>query len=192
MGSIDIIGDEEGGNWKEGLTPFDSGNKCAIMAVFSVFGIPKTYLDVGCGTGAMVNLARQIGVAAYGVDWLPHDEEWIHRRDLRKPFDMAIPCDLVTSIEFVEHIEPEYEGIISDTLVRHVAKGGRLVMTSAPPGQPGYNHFNCQPLKYWRDRMETRGLEYSNVDTRKLVEVWGHTFMATHWLENNLQVFYRP
>ena len=88
--------------------------------------------------------------------------------------------------------EPEYEGVISDTLVRHVAKGGRLVMTSAPPGQPGYNHFNCQPLKYWRDRMETRGLEYSNVDTRKLVEVWGHTFMATHWLENNLQVFYRP
>lgn len=183
---------QEGKQWLEGLSQFDSGNRCAILAVFATFGIPATYLDVGCGTGAMVGIARQIGVDAYGVDQLPHDEEWIYRRDLRQPFDQARQFELVTSIEFVEHIEAEYEGTISDTLARHIMpNGGRLVLTSAPPGQPGYNHFNCQPKSYWRDRLEVRGLYYSEADTDRLVEVWARTFMATHWLENNLQVFRR-
>ena len=54
-----------------------------------------------------------------------------------------------------------------------------------------YITHNCQVKSYWRDRMENRGLRYSELETLRLVEVWSHTFMATHWLENNLQVFRR-
>lgn len=178
-----------------GLSAFDAGNRLAIMGVFAVFGEPKKYLDVGCGTGAMIELARAIGVDAYGVDVLPHPlekDDYIYRQDLRYPFDAARKFDIVTCIEFVEHIEPEYEGVICDTLARHVSPdGGILVLTSAPPGQDGYHHVNCQPKSYWRARMINRGLHYSDTETRKLAEVWAHTFMVTHWLETNLQVFRR-
>lgn len=187
-----MIGQQESQQWFEGLSQFDASNQCAILAVFAIFGIPTTYLDVGCGTGAMVKVAKAIGVDAYGVDQLVGEDYYnLYRRDLRQPFDLARQFDLVTSIEFVEHVEADYEGNVSDTLTRHVGIGGRLVLTSAPPGQPGYNHFNCQPKSYWRDRMENRGLRYSEIETLRLVEVWSHTFMATHWLENNLQVFRR-
>lgn len=177
--------------WLNGLREFDVGNRLALLALFAGFGIPNSYLDVGCGSGAMVNLARALWVDAYGVDILPHDDSHFYKHDLNLPFDLKRQFDLVTSIEVVEHIRPESEGALSDTLVRHVAPGGRLVLTAAPPGQDGDGHVNCQPKKYWRDRMETRGLKYSEVDTRRLYALWHHTHWATHWCEDNLQVFQR-
>jgi len=46
------------GDWVAELAPFDAWNERALMIAFGVFGMPRSLLDVGCGTGAMVNLAR--------------------------------------------------------------------------------------------------------------------------------------
>ena len=54
--------------WIEILAPHDVENERHAMAMFAVLGQPASYLDVGSGTGAMVNLARKLGVDAYGLD----------------------------------------------------------------------------------------------------------------------------
>ena len=185
------ITETEQQTWLEGLKEFDVGNRLALMAVFAAFGEPISYLDVGCGTGAMVKLARQLGIKGHGVDLLPNESEWVRQHDLSYPFDWGWQFDLVTSIEVAEHIQPESAETFCDTLAQHVKLGGRLVLTAAIPGQVGYNHFNCQHPEYWREKLMARGLRYAQVETLKLVEMWTHTHMATHWLEKNLQIFRR-
>lgn len=175
--------------WLTGLAEFDSGNQLAILAVFAGFGIPKSYLDVGCGTGAMVKTARLFGVDAHGVDILPHAEEYLHKQDLNTFCDLGHKFALVTSIEVAEHIAPESAEILCDTFARHVAEGGLLLLTAAPPGQIGDGHVNCQPKAYWRERLEKRGLVYDDIATKRLYGLWQRTFWATHWCEENLQVF---
>lgn len=177
--------------WLNGLKEFDAGNTLAILALFAGFGIPQSYLDVGCGTGAMVKAAGKLGVDAYGVDILPHEELYIYKQDLNKFCDLGRKFALVTSIEVAEHIAPESEGVLCDTYARHVAEKGMLVLTAAPPGQVGDGHINCQPKHYWRDRLESRGLKYDGAATLRLYNLWRNTHWATHWCEENLQVFRR-
>lgn len=178
-------------HWVEGLKEFDWQNELVAMAIMCAFTKPTSWLDVGCGTGAMVKVARQVGVAAFGVDQIAEDGDWFKRADLTKPFDYSNTFELVSSIEMVEHLPEQFEGVISDTLVRHVAPGGRLVLSAARPGQQGFNHFNCQPQKYWRDRMESRGLTYSIADTTRLSEILKWTYTALNHLRDNVQVFKR-
>lgn len=173
--------------WLTGLKEFDQGNQLAFLAICAGFGIPNSYLDVGCGTGAMVQIARQLGVEAHGVDILPHEEEFLHRQDLNTFCDLGRKFALVTSIEVAEHIQAAE--ILCDTLTRHVSKSGMLVLTAAPPGQIGDGHINCQPKAYWKERIESRGLLYDDVATQRLFELWQRTHWATHWCEENLQVF---
>lgn len=186
---IELTSEEQ--RWLNGLREFDAGNRLAFLAICAGFGMPPSYLDIGCGSGAMVKLARALCIDAHGVDILPHDETFFTKHDLNVSLDLNRQFALVTSIEVVEHICEKSEGALCDTLVRHVAPEGRLVLTSAPPGQVGDGHINCQAKKYWRDRMISRGLKYSEPDTRRLYVLWSHTLWASHWCEENLQVFKR-
>src|SRR3990170_4394675 len=107
-GMCQTITEIEQQTWLEGLKEFDAGNRLALMAVFAAFGEPISYLDVGCGTGAMVKLARQLGIKAHGVDLLLNESEWVRQHDLSYPFEWGWQFDLVTSIEVAEHIQPEF------------------------------------------------------------------------------------
>lgn len=178
--------------WLTGLAQFDEGNALAFLAICAGFRIPHSYFDIGCGTGAMVKIARQLGVDAWGVDILPHDEPYLLQQDLREFCDLGRTFDLVTSIEVAEHIAPESMGILCDTFARHVRPdGGLLVLTTAAPGQNGDGHVNLVDKTIWRDRMEERGLKYDQWATKRLAIMWEQTHWATHWCEANLQVFHR-
>lgn len=179
----------EEARWLKGLAEFDMGNRNVILGVFACFGVPATYLDIGCGTGAMVKAARALGVDALGVDILPHDEPYLIRHNLNTKLDLFREFEVVTSVEVVEHTEPSAEGEVCDTLVRHVKKDGRLILTAAPPGQNGDGHINCQPQKYWIDRLQSRGLTYRLDSTQRLQAVWRNCWHATPWISDNLMVF---
>lgn len=191
MTDIPQISDDEKIHWREGLHEFDWQNELIAFGIMSAYKKPASWLDVGCGTGAIVNAALANSVDAFGVDQLVTDDKHFKVADLRQPLDLGRTFELVSCIEVVEHLEEQFEGVICDTLARHVASGGRLVLTAAKPGQGGYNHFNCQPQKYWRDRLESRGLRYNPIDTGRLAEIWKWTFTSLHHLEENLQVFTR-
>ena len=50
------------------LREFDEYNRRVLTAVFALFGTPDTYLDMGCGSGAMTNYARRCGVRGAAAD----------------------------------------------------------------------------------------------------------------------------
>lgn len=177
--------------WLKGLKEFDLYNQHTIMAAFAVFGIPGHYLDVGCGSGAMVRTARGLGVEAYGIDMISHPEPYFIEHDLTQPFtEYKLPeCGIVTSIEVAEHLDESGADTFCDTLVKFVAPGGWLIFTAAMPGQPGHHHVNCRPAYYWREKLYARGLNYIPEQTYRLALVWSHIFTNMHHLEANLQVF---
>lgn len=180
----------ENQRWLDGLTQFDGQNILVLLATFTVFGLPDSYLDVGCGTGIMVKTALDLGIYAVGVDRIHQDDKpYLIEHDLNKALDLGRQFRLVTSLEVAEHIERNATEKYCDILAQHVEPGGLLVMTAAPPGQPGDGHINCQPAEFWRAKMHLRGLSYSAASTHRLALAWMITYHSMHWLEANLQVF---
>lgn len=179
--------------WINGLGAFDRQNTHIAMTILAVVGLPKSYLDVGSGTGAMVNTARSLGVEAFGLDALPRGEAWPHliQHDLRQPFDFERPFELVTSIETAEHIDPDYVDVFCDTIARHMGHHSRLVFSAAMPGQEGDGHVNLQAANYWRKKFDDRGLRYVPSMTNRLMAALSLCDNSQHWVEANLQAFTR-
>lgn len=183
-------------DWLDILGPQDKWNEKHIMLAFSLFGIPKKLLDVGSGTGAMVNLARKLGVEAYGVDQIYREEDWLIQDDISKPFELTkyngpSICDMVLSIEVAEHLDADKDIVICDSIAKHVGRDGYLLFTSAYPGQGGDDHVGERPPGHWRKLFDDRGLTYSISDTAKLALLWNNISSPLMWLAVNIQVFRR-
>lgn len=179
---------EEAEQWINGLTAFDTDNTIVLFCIFATFGVPQSYLDVGSGTGVMVNTAEKLGVEVNGLDQLPRpNHPKLYQVDLRESIYLGRTYELVTSIETAEHIEPEYADTFVDTVVRHA--GQRIVFTAAMPGQQGHGHYNLKDAYYWRKKFWDRGWNYSAPETWRLALMLTTARHASHHIEANLQVF---
>lgn len=174
------------------LTKSDAWNRRHFMAMLACFGVPPTYLDVGCGTGVMPDMAYHLGVDAIGLDLHDYEEIWYQKHDLSQPLKLKKSFQLVTCIEVAEHIHPSYDGIFMDTISRHVSSdNGVLVFTAAHPGQEGEDHVNTRPAIYWRDQFYGRGLGFNQELTARLSLLWSNINSPLYWLPANVQVFTR-
>ena len=138
----------------------DVGALAWIVETFA----PKRMIDVGCGLGCMVNLMREAGIEAIGIDGDPHgrpDFCWDFRDG---PFPDPPPADVVWSMEFLEHVDEDYIPNIMDLFARSPV----VVCTHAPPGKPGHHHVNCQEELYWRERFEEHGFRFDAEKTAEL------------------------
>lgn len=149
-------------------THLDKGALDWVIQEFSC----KTYLDIGCGPGGMVQLAESLGLNARGIDGDYTVERYntnnfiIH--DFTKgPAPINETYDIGWSVEFVEHVYEEY----IPNYVQAMQKCKNLIITYAPPGWPGHHHVNCQEESYWIDKLEEYGLIYSKEHTKTLREV---------------------
>ena len=139
------------------LAPFDGWNERALAQIIAWQGVPRTYLDLGSGTGAMVNMARKMGVEAYGVDLIsrgPGNEHWFIAHDLTEPLRLPLTFDLITCLEVAEHLPPDGHETLVDTIAAHLRPkatidqlSGLLVFSAAPPGQAGEHHVGCRPAR---------------------------------------------
>ena len=103
-------------------------------------------LDLGCGPGGQVRLAKSLGMIAEGVDGDPGcHPTYLHDFTLHPTtFPYA---DVIWSVEFFEHVEEKYVVNVFRTLDQICPK---LIITScAPPGAPGHHHVNCRNSEYW-------------------------------------------
>jgi len=175
-------------DWINGLTPFDKDNEIILFCIFAAFGKPDTMLDVGSGTGAMVNTAEKLGVNANGIDILPRpNHPKLIQMDLERSITLSNKYSLVTSIEVAEHIRPDYADTLIDTICNHALDC--IVFTAAMPGQMGHGHVNCQHATYWREKFYKRGWEYNMAETYRLALLLSNAWHASHHVEANLQVF---
>lgn len=128
------------------LAPFDGWNERAFCQIVAWMGVPPSYLDLGSGTGAMVNLARKLGVDAYGVDVINGPEHWFITADLGTPVrlvqhrlngerlfnyhelssvvrpyvEQEPTFDLITCLEVAEHLPLDAHDTLCDTIVWHL------------------------------------------------------------------------
>lgn len=151
-------------------THLDEGTLRFVKKLFNI----KTMLDIGCGPGGMINLARQIGIEAYGIDGdytvdRPGvDPRWVTIHDYEtgpSPLDKKV--DLIWSCEFVEHVWEKYQ----DNYMKDFQRGNFVVMTYAPPGKPGHHHVNCNTEDYWKGVFKDYGFQFDSELTNKIRQV---------------------
>ena len=114
---------------------------------------PSSVLDVGCGLGTWLSVARELGVEAiFGIEgqWLDLKQlriepEYVAVRDLELPFNLSRAFDLVISLEVAEHLSPNAAHSVSASLIAH---GDIVLFSAAIPHQGGHNHINEQLPSY--------------------------------------------
>lgn len=151
-------------------------------------------LDLGAGAGCYSLALTRLGTETWAVELSEHapvfflDDVHTLRHDLQRPLDLERVFDLVLCIEVAEHLPESAADTLCDTIAHHC---GRLVVfTAAPPGQGGTGHINCQPPRYWRTKMEARGLQYLPSRTKQIRRVWADTLRGKFkYLTRNLALF---
>jgi SAM-dependent methyltransferase len=168
MSEINKLPDHLGGHGNK--THLDEGTLNFVKKLFNV----KTMLDIGCGPGGMIKLAREKGIEAYGIDGdfevnrSDINSDWVTIHDYEKgpsPFNKDV--DLIWSCEFVEHVYEEF----LPNFMKDFQRGKIVVMTYAPPGKPGHHHVNCNTEDYWKEKFKEYGFQYDANLTRQVREV---------------------
>jgi Tfp pilus assembly protein PilF/SAM-dependent methyltransferase len=153
---------------------------------------PGSVLDVGCGLGAWLEVAKGRGVGdVLGVDgpWIEQQRvrlasnEFQHH-DLERPLDLGRRFELVISLEVAEHLHPECAESFVDSLVRH---GDAVLFSAAVPGQGGNGHLNEQLQHYWAGLFAKH--DYLPVDVVR-PRVWLNANVFW-WLQQNTVLYVR-
>lgn len=157
---------------------------------------PASVLDVGCGTGGWVEAFRAAGVSeVHGVDgpWSPADKTLREGEFTRWNFEAGDPAgpalpreryDLVTSLEFVEHIDESRADAVADFLA---SKGDVLLISAAIPLQGGQHHVNERWPEYWTAKFAKRG--FRPFDAMRLA-LWDNPEVAS-WYRQNMILYFR-
>ena len=129
----------------------------------------KSFLDVGCGPGGMVELAEANGFDAFGIDGdytlkRYNDNNFLIHDFTKGPAPLDRKFDICWCVEFVEHV---YEKYIPN-YVQAIQNCKNLAMTHALEGQTGYHHVNCKNPDYWIKTMANYGFKFDPEMTRTL------------------------
>lgn len=126
------------------------------------FGI-KSVLDIGCGFGFHSKFFKDVfGLEVLGIEGSSKVVEFsvIPNNVINHDYKLGsfIPdknYDLCWSIEFVEHVEPQYK----DNFLKTFQSCKYLAMTHAIPNQGGHHHVNEQLSHYWISELSKFGFE---------------------------------
>jgi SAM-dependent methyltransferase len=141
----------------------DEGSLDWAIKTFEV----KSMLDIGCGVGCQVKLARSKGLDSIGLD----GDMSVFKDGLQEHIDFTLTkykpkkqYDLIWSVEFLEHVDEEY---IENYMPAFTA-GKYIICTHALPGQSGHHHVNCQPTAYWIELFDKYGFDYNDEYTAQM------------------------
>jgi len=157
-----------------------------VLSIIDVTSI----IDVGCGPGSWLDVARQMGVVTltgvegeWATEWF--DDEGIRSRgfdlllaNLEDELRPAATFDLALCIEVIEHLSPERgESFVAD-LCRCA---GHVLFGAAIPGQKGPNHLNTRWPSYWAECFAVH--DYLPLDVVR-GRVWGDDDLLVHHRQN--------
>lgn len=125
---------------------------------------PKTFLDVGCAYGYLVEALRDLGVEAYGVDISSYAVSQA-REDIRKycyvanvveglPKELQRKYDCISTVEVIEHLHEEDAQPFIHVLCSYT---NQIIFSSTPDVFDDPSHFNVQQQEYWVKRFSREG-----------------------------------
>ena len=144
----------------------------------------NSILDIGCGIGTWLAVAKELGVReTLGVDGVDLNEaelkipaENFIKQDLTAPIILNKKFDLLLCLEVAEHLPAEYAKILIDTLTQH---SDFIIFSAAIPGQGGQNHLNEQWPGYWQNLFLSNGYYPSEL------------LINTFWNNDEVEWWYR-
>ncbi|MGH9257599.1 MAG: class I SAM-dependent methyltransferase [Vicinamibacterales bacterium] len=153
-------------------------------------------IDVGCGTGALLEALRDRGCRVYGLEYAEAALRYCRARRLEvAKFDLERDVyvdtgtfDVAISMEVAEHLPASTADRYVDLLTRLSAI---VVFTAAPPGQGGTDHVNEQPPSYWTDKFQARGFEHAVAQSQRWRDSWTRAHDVERWYHENLMIFRR-
>ena len=164
-------------DYRTGLEATMDWYQAFIRFVDDILPRSGRHLDAGCGHGAIVHLLAERGLESYGIDVSAYMVEQAQEFELRFRDRFAVasiedelpfpdPFDVVSCLEVLEHVERPRDAVAA--LVRHLAPGGLLVVTTPNPANrfPRYDpstsdptHISLHEPRWWREAAEQDGLE---------------------------------
>jgi SAM-dependent methyltransferase len=153
---------------------------------------PASVVDVGCGSGSLLERFQARGATVRGLEGSRHAIAMSPVADRIVPTNLEheLPdlgrFDLAVCIEVGQNISPRH----ARRLVTGIARLSDLVLfTSAQPGQGGRGHVNEQPPGYWRDLFAEHGFRQSAGESALRARIAG--VPEPRWLHANLLLLER-
>ena len=168
------------------ITHNSSAAEQVLPVLFEIYK-PSSILDVGCGLGNWIEVAKKIsGAEIKGVDGdyvdrrlLKIEENEFVEKDLTKTFDLNRKFDLAICLEVAEHLpEASAEGFIK-SITNH---SDVIMFSAALPGQGGQHHINEQWPSYWQEHFNNCGFEMMDFFRFK---IWNNPKIE-YWYKQNL------
>lgn len=141
----------------------------------------KSVIDVGCGTGAWLSVAKAHGCCVLGVDGYAPDETLMISRDEFVRYQLergGYPCDgydLALCLEVGEHLN----ALTAHHLVQWLCEAKFVLWSAAIPNQGGVGHVNEQWPSWWERLFAEHGYRGTG-QLRK-----------QHWDDERIVDFYR-
>jgi SAM-dependent methyltransferase len=157
---------------------------------------PTDVLDVGAGTGDLVQALRNLNINATGLEYSDAALAVCKTQNIPvQKFDLehdSLPAgiipDVVISAEVAEHLPASCADRYVDCLCR---ARRAVIFTAATPGQGGTDHVNEQPNDYWIAKFTARGFILDPNLTAQWRRAWQSAGALDHYYKN-LMIFTRP
>lgn len=141
---------------------------------------PRTAIEFGCAKGFLVEVLRERGVDACGIDFSPYAVGTAHEAvrpflrvgDVREP--VARRHDVAICMEVLEHLDARD----APAAIRNLAAAADIVYFSSNPDEdfPEATHANVQPAEYWEDLFARAGMVRDRDFAADFIAPWALKF----------------
>lgn len=157
---------------------------------------PCSVVDVGCGTGVMLERFGKLGISAKGLDYSRIALRYCRERGLDvEPFnietdelpDRFTGADVAISVEVGHQLNPASSQRYIDLLSRI---GESIVFSSNTPGSGDRNPRNARDHEFWIDGFAARGFDHD----KRLSSAWRQEWRTkgvSPWFASNVMIFRR-